>query len=169
MAEAESLQAQQQGELEELRFKQQEQVCHKAIRACRRCSLACRTFNYLTVGFRLRRWEKTTRPLWWRWRWLTVTHWPLCRRSTPGLWRVCVCNPGVLLNLPQRVPEISTNVSYPVPDLKMAHEQQTKSLEEEFEKIRLALQVEIRPLSTKKFSLFFYRNIASCTEWLSGL
>lgn len=28
-----------------------------------------------------------------------------------------------------------------VPDLKMAHEQQTKSLEEEFEKIRLSLQV----------------------------
>lgn len=29
-----------------------------------------------------------------------------------------------------------------VPDLKMAHEQQTKSLEEEFEKIRLSLQVK---------------------------
>lgn len=28
-----------------------------------------------------------------------------------------------------------------VSDLKMAHEQQTKSLEEEFEKIRLSLQV----------------------------
>lgn len=56
-------------------------------------------------------------------------------------------------------------MSYPVPDLKMAHEQQTKSLEEEFEKIRLALQVEIRPPSTKKCSLFFfYRNIASYTE-----
>lgn len=33
-------------------------------------------------------------------------------------------------------------------DLKMAHEQQTKSLVEEFEKIRLSLQVN---------SLFFYR------------
>lgn len=30
---------------------------------------------------------------------------------------------------------------HPVSDLKMAHEQQTKSLEEEFEKIRLSLQV----------------------------
>lgn len=29
-----------------------------------------------------------------------------------------------------------------VSDLKMAHEQQTKSLEEEFEKIRLSLQVK---------------------------
>lgn len=32
-------------------------------------------------------------------------------------------------------------MSFLVSDLKMAHEQQTKSLEEEFEKIRLSLQV----------------------------
>lgn len=57
-------------------------------------------------------------------------------------------------------------MSYPVPDLKMAHEQQTKSLEEEFEKIRLSLQVEIHPPSTKKYTLFFYRNIASYTDCL---
>lgn len=55
MAEAESLQAQQQGELEELRFKQQEQVCHEAVRVRRRCPLAGATFNCLTVGFRSRR------------------------------------------------------------------------------------------------------------------
>ena len=40
-------------------------------------------------------------------------------------------------------------ICYYVSDLKMAHEQQTKSLEEEFEKIRLSLQVNA--------SLFFNR------------
>lgn len=35
----------------------------------------------------------------------------------------------------------NNNMSFLVSDLKMAHEQQTKSLEEEFEKIRLSLQV----------------------------
>lgn len=41
--------------------------------------------------------------------------------------------------------------SYLVSDLKMAHEQQTKSLGEEFEKIRLSLQVNRFP---SKYMLF---------------
>lgn len=40
-------------------------------------------------------------------------------------------------------------------DLKMAHEQQKKSLEEEFEKLRLSLQVEKLLLLSKHIHLFF--------------
>lgn len=39
-------------------------------------------------------------------------------------------------------------------DLKMAHEQQKKSLEEEFEKLRLSLQVEKLLLLSKHIHLF---------------
>uniref|UniRef100_A0A671UL26 Microtubule associated scaffold protein 2 n=1 Tax=Sparus aurata TaxID=8175 RepID=A0A671UL26_SPAAU len=40
---------------------------------------------------------------------------------------------------------LNNNMSFLVSDLKMAHEQQTKSLEEEFEKIRLSLQDALAP------------------------
>lgn len=41
-------------------------------------------------------------------------------------------------------------------DLKMAHEQQRKSLEEEFEKLRLSLQVEKLHLLSKRIHYLFF-------------
>ena len=41
------------------------------------------------------------------------------------------------------------NLPFLLLDLKMAHEQQRKSLEEEFEKIRLSLQVKSSPFNKK--------------------
>lgn len=59
---------------------------------------------------------------------------------------------GLVLELEERL-KLSTNMSLPTADLKMAHEQQTKSLEEEFEKIRLSLQVNDLP--TFKSSIIY--------------
>lgn len=59
--------------------------------------------------------------------------------------------PVALLYSLLQVKRNNNNMSYLVSDLKMAHEQQTKSLGEEFEKIRLSLQVNRFP---SKYMLF---------------
>lgn len=88
-ADTKSLQSQQRAELQELRVKQREQVGLSRGRSSSSTEKWRSSAGSLSTSCRrLRRWQKTMRRPWWRWRQLTVTRWGPCRRNMPGLSKV---------------------------------------------------------------------------------